>query len=234
MLARAAKIVTKLSGSRQYGTGSSVWSAQLGSNPYAIVETAYATNVSAQQALHELMLVRRVAIAVVSSIVLIVLSLAFAGSDLGAVLCFGIAIVSALALLVFAVVMKGRQLFAALFVLTAYVFAAMLLMSHYSLVRDHVRWFLVSGGYKAKVLAQPPSVELKHVEWDGWGFAGVGDTTVFLVFDPTDALAGASAARPPIKAQGLPCEVFRVRRLDRQWYAVLFYTDTYWGQGVCK
>jgi hypothetical protein len=24
----------------------------------------------------------------------------------------------------------------------------------------------LSGGYKAKVLAQPPSEELKHAEWD--------------------------------------------------------------------
>jgi hypothetical protein len=39
---------------------------------------------------------------------------------------------------------------------------------------------------------------------------------------------------PPVKARALPCEVVRVRRLDRQWYAVLFYTDTYWGQGACK
>jgi hypothetical protein len=115
-----------------------------------------------------------------------------------------------------------------------YLFVPILLLSNYSLVRDHIRWLLLSAGYKAKVLAQPPNEQLKHAEWDGWGFAGVGDTTVFLVFDPTDSLAGASEALPPLKARGLPCEVVRVRRLDRQWYAVLFYTDTYWGQGACK
>ena len=101
------------------------------------------------------------------------------------------------------------------------------------MVRDHVRWLLLSGSYKAQVLAQPPSKELKHAEWDGWGFAGA-DTTVFLVFDPTDSLAGATKAPPPIKSEALPCEVVRIRRLARQWYAVLFYTDTYWGQGACK
>jgi hypothetical protein len=91
----------------------------------------------------------------------------------------------------------------------------------------------LSGGYKAQVLAQPPSEELKHADWDGSGFAGA-DTTVFLVFDPTDSLAAATGALPPIKARGLPCEVVRIRRLDRRWYTVLFYTDTYWGQGDCK
>jgi hypothetical protein len=150
------------------------------------------------------------------------------------VLCFGIALVSALLLFVFGLAKKGRQRFAALLVVTAYIFVAMLLKSNYSLARDHVRWFFLSDDYKAQVLAQPPSEELKHAEWDGWGFAGVGETSVFLVFDPTDSLAGAAEALPPIKARALPCEVFRVRRLDRQWYAVLFYTDTYWGQGDCK
>jgi hypothetical protein len=176
-----------------------------------------------------------VAIYAVVSLVLIVLSLALASSDLGTVLCFGIAVFSALALLAFGVAKKGRQrLSPPLLVVGVYVLAAMLLLSNCSLVRDYVRWFVFSSGYKAKVLAQPPSAELKHAEWDGWGFAGVGDTTAFLVFDPTDSLAGATVALPPVSAWGLPCEVVRVRRLGHQWYSVLFYTDTYWGQGACK
>jgi hypothetical protein len=186
-----------------------------------------------QQTATSHMFARRMAICIVVSLILIVLSLTFAGSDLGAVLCFGIALVSAVSLFVFGVSKKGRQRLAGLFVVMAYVFVAMLLKSNYSLVRDHVRWLFLSGGYKAKVLAQPPTEELKHAEWDGWGFAGA-DTTAFLVFDPTDSLAGATEALPPIKARALPCDVVRVRRLDRQWYAVLFYTDTYWGQGACK
>ena len=176
---------------------------------------------------------RRMATCIVVSLILIVVSLTFAGSDLGAVLCFGIALVSAVSLLTFGVSKKGRQRLVVFFALMVYVFAAMLLKSNYSLVRDHVRWLFLSGGYKAKVLAQPPSEELKHAEWDGWGFAGA-DTTAFLVFDPTDSLAGVTEALPPIKARTLPCDVVRVRRLDRQWYAVLFYTDTYWGEGACK
>ena len=177
--------------------------------------------------------VRRMAIRVAVSLAFIGLSLTFANSGLGAVLCFGIALISTLLLFAFGVAKKGRQRLAALLVVMVYVFAAMLLKSNYSLVRDHVRWLFLSGGYKAQVLAQPPSEELKHAEWDGWGFAGA-DTTAFLVFDPTDSLAGVTEALPPIKARTLPCDVVRVRRLDRQWYAVLFYTDTYWGQGACK
>jgi hypothetical protein len=186
-----------------------------------------------QQTADSHMFARRMAICVAASLAFIVLSLTFASSDLGAVLCFGIALVSALLLVAFGVAKKGRQRLTALLVVMAYVFAAMLLKSNYSLVRDHVRWVFLSGGYKARVLAQPRSEELKHAEWDGWGFAGA-DTTVFLVSDPTDSLAVATGALPPVKARGLPCEVVRVRRLDRQWYAVLFYTDTYWGQGACK
>jgi hypothetical protein len=189
--------------------------------------------VNVQQTDDSHMFARRMGICVAASLVLIVLSLTFASSDLGAVLCFGIALVSALLLFVFGFTRKGRQRLAALLVVMTYVFAAMLLKTNYSLVRDHVRWLFLSGEYKAQVLAQPPSKQLRYAEWDGWGFAGA-DTTVFLVFDPTDSLAEAAEALPPIKSRALPCEVVRVRRLDRQWYAVLFYTDTYWGQGDCK
>jgi hypothetical protein len=30
-----------------------------------------------------------------------------------------------------------------------------------------------------------------------------------------------------------PAAAQRARRLENQWYAVLFYTDSYWGQGNC-
>ena len=122
-----------------------------------------------QQTADSHMFARRIAICVAASLVFIVLSLTSASSDLGAVLCFGIALVSALLLFVFGVAKKGRQRLATLFVVMTYVLAAMLLKSNYSLVRDHVRWLFLSGGYKVKVLAQPPSEELKHAEWDGWG-----------------------------------------------------------------
>jgi hypothetical protein len=178
----------------------------------------------------------RLASCFVTSLLLTALALAFAGADMGFLLCVGIAFFFGLWLVVRAFAKSGKQRFLTLAALGVYLVVSILLLTHYSLVRDHVRWFALSGGYKARVLAQstPTNEGFKHVEWDGWGFAGIGDTTVFLVFDPNDSLAQASRMQPPVKARGLPCEVYRVRRLEKQWYAVGFYTETYWGQGSCK
>jgi hypothetical protein len=92
-------------------------------------------------------------------------------------------------------------------------------------VRTAIRWFARSHDYKAEVLVQPASSgDLKHIEWDGWGWAGQ-DTTVYLVFDPTDSLAAAATRNEAGKAQGLPCEVARVVRLESHWYTVQMYTN---------
>jgi hypothetical protein len=92
------------------------------------------------------------------------------------------------------------------------------------------RWLLWSKGYKTQVLGQPypASGELRHVEWDGWGFAGAGDTNVYLVFDPADSLAGAAKTASSGKLSGIPCGVSGVRRLESHWYSVVLYTDTDW------
>ena len=89
-----------------------------------------------------------------------------------------------------------------------------------------------SRSYKAQVLAQPDSAinELKHIEWDGWGWAGM-DTTVYLVSDPTDSLAGAANSQATGKYGGIPCEVVLVTRLEDRWYTVQFYTDRTWRPG---
>lgn len=172
---------------------------------------------------------------ILANLLLTALSLAFAQADLGIVLCVGIVFLSGLSLVARAVVKKAQQRSLTLTVLVAYLSASTLLLTHYSFARDHVRWLLLSRDYRARVLAQPAprNGELKHAEWDGWGFAGM-DTTVFLVFDPTNSLTRSLGAKAPVKARGLPCSVVRVRRLDTQWYAVLFYTETYWGEGDCR
>jgi len=102
-------------------------------------------------------------------------------------------------------------------------------------LRETVRWMVYSGKYKTEVLSQPPygKTELRYIEWDGSGFAGVANDTMYLVFDPQDALSVAAQRRPPIKISGVPCEVRSVRRLESHWYAVFFYTDKLWGQGDC-
>jgi hypothetical protein len=96
-------------------------------------------------------------------------------------------------------------------------------------IRTVERWALWSKGYKATVLAQPstPNGYLKHAEWDGWGWACF-DTTVYLVFHPNDSLAAAAKSHSSGKFNGIPCAVYRVRRLEDHWYSVVFYTDLDW------
>jgi hypothetical protein len=137
---------------------------------------------------------------------------------------------ASIVLLILAIHQKGRQRLSVLSILIVYWAITAALEGNYSAVRDTARWSLWSKGYKSWVLAQPGSAsgELKHVEWDGWGFAGAGDTTVYLVFDPNDSLAAEAKSQFPGKFSGIPCEVPRVRRLESHWYAVMFYTDTDW------
>jgi hypothetical protein len=97
--------------------------------------------------------------------------------------------------------------------------------------RDEVRWLLGSKAYQAAVLAQPTGStgELKHIEWDGWGFAGA-DTTVYLAYDPDDSLATAARTRFAGKVSGVPCPVARVHRLEKRWYTVMTFTATTWDE----
>ena len=131
-----------------------------------------------------------------------------------------------------AIAKKRHGSLAMLSILVSYWAISAILVMNYSAIRASARWLIWSHEYKSEVLAQPAcsNGELKHIEWDGWGFSGAGDTTVYLVFDPTDALSAAARSHRPGKFGGLPCEVPLVRRLESHWYAVLFYTDEWWGQ----
>jgi hypothetical protein len=71
--------------------------------------------------------------------------------------------------------------------------------------------------------------DLKHIEWDGWGWAGQ-DTTVYLVFDLADSLSNAARNQRSGKFDGIPCEVPVVKQLEKNWYLVQFYTDEWWGR----
>jgi hypothetical protein len=153
------------------------------------------------------------------------------GNDIGTFLITAVtaAILSLILLVIFFRTIR-RQTPATL-AMAAIFFAISWLLFHMSNdVRTASRWLVGSKRYKAEVLAQPKSSidELKHVERDGWGFAGAGDTTVYLVFDPNDSLAVAAKSRSLGKFSGIPCEVSDVHRLEAHWYTVLFYTDTDW------
>jgi hypothetical protein len=126
----------------------------------------------------------------------------------------------------------GKRRRQSLLALVVFWVVSAVLVKNYSAIRDECRWLMWSHEYMAKVLAQRDSAtgELKHIEWDGWGFPGAGDTTVYLVFDPTDALSAAPRSNRPGTFDGLPCELPLVRRLESHWYAVRFYTDEWWGR----
>jgi hypothetical protein len=70
---------------------------------------------------------------------------------------------------------------------------ASVLIWNFSEVKNEARWLLSSRHYKSEVYAQlaPTRGEFKHIEWDGWGWAGQ-DTTAYLVFDPADSLSLAA------------------------------------------
>jgi hypothetical protein len=116
-------------------------------------------------------------------------------------------------------------------VLGAFIVISAVFVWNFSAIRSTARWLIWSRGYKSQVLSQPATTngELKHIEWDGWGWAGQ-NTTVFLVFDPTDSLSVAARNHQPGKFNGIPCEVFLVRRLESHWYTAQFYTNEYWHQ----
>jgi hypothetical protein len=129
-----------------------------------------------------------------------------------------------------AVAKKRRLCLSVLSVLVVYSILSFALFKCHYVIRNAARWSLWSRRYKAEVLAQPAPAngELKHIEWDGWGFAGA-ETNVYLVFDPTDILAAAAKSHRPGKFDGIPCTVQLVSRMQSRWYAVLFYTDEGWG-----
>ena len=141
---------------------------------------------------------------------------------LAAIVCLGLLIVSAVRL--------RQQVISVLLTVVLFCAACWVLFRFSDDVHTVCRWTVHKDAYKARVLAQPSATDgsLKHVEWDGWGFPGAGDTVVYLVFDPNDSLAPAATVRSPGKLRGIPCQVLRVRRLESQWYTVLFYTETDW------
>jgi hypothetical protein len=99
-------------------------------------------------------------------------------------------------------------------------------------IRETARWLIWSHQYKQQVLAEPVSTngDLKHIEWDASGFAGVANDSAYLVFDPADTLEAAARNNQVAKFNGVACKVRAIRRLESHWYAVLFYTDQSWGE----
>lgn len=127
---------------------------------------------------------------------------------------------------------RPRQCLSMLLALVAFAGTSWALFKNEGTIRPSFRWLLWSRRFKAEVLAQPAPAkgQLRHMEWEATGFAGVANNTVYLVFDPTDSLVLASKSHSPGTFSGIPCEVLRVLRLESHWYSVQFYTDEAWGQ----
>lgn len=103
-----------------------------------------------------------------------------------------------------------------------------LLFQNADAVKNTARWHLYAQSYQRRVLSEPQEAgQLKHVVWDGWGLAN-SETTVYLVYDPSNSLAEAARSHMAGRFAGIPCSVPSVRRLANQWYAVEFYTDQSW------
>jgi hypothetical protein len=151
---------------------------------------------------------------------------------------FGVAPIVTLVLLLIAIVFAIRRMpHRALAIVPALVVfwaVSWVLFRNELPMRSEIRWLFKSKTYKAQVLAQPPLAngDLRHIEWDGWGFAG-DDTTVYLVFAPDDSLKEPGKNHASGKFSGIPCEVPAIHRLEKNWYTVLFYTDLDWDHCSC-
>lgn len=140
-------------------------------------------------------------------------------------LFFGLPVLAIINICVLIAAALSRDIRLALAVATFYAISAVAFIYSFQ-IRTFARWTLLSGHYRHEVLAEPAPAngDLKHIEWDGWGFAGM-DSTVFLVFDPTNSLAEAAQNEQYGKFKGIPCEVNWVRRMDSHWYLV--FSDVY-------
>jgi hypothetical protein len=146
-------------------------------------------------------------------------------------LLFMTAMAIALAVFVFRALAKGKQLFG--FSVLAALVAAIGVVALFMWLspRDKIRWFVLAHRYKQEVIGYqpPPSGDLWHTYWDGWGAPG-DKWDVFVVYDPSNSLLGASKTHQPVRASGIPCEVPDVERLRSQWYTVKFYMNETWGE----
>jgi hypothetical protein len=174
------------------------------------------------------------AIAGVSLFLAVIIGMAF---DIGVILYtfVGVPLVSLLFALVllaawFARKRKPGRVYLLMFPVY-WVVSAILFMNH-SEIRLQTRWILHSRALKASVQNEPvpPQGELRHVEFDVWGWAGM-DTVEYLIYDPTDTLGATVAAHSKGRFPGIPCEVPMVRRMEDHWFVAMFYTNSEWS--VC-
>jgi len=138
-----------------------------------------------------------------------------------------------LALLVIVILRRTGRTLSWLLAAVVFLVTSGAMLTTQRVVRPSLRWMLWSHRIKAEVLAQPATSheDFRHVEWDGWGGAPVGDWTVYVVYDPTDSLLVATKDQSPgiyKRYKGIPCEVESVRRLESHWYSVVLGMNEWW------
>jgi len=167
---------------------------------------------------------------IAGSIALALFPLTFSSSDFSVIfyVCVTVPLVC-LCLGILVLKCRRTRRTAAVATLAAFLVFTGMLLTNFLVIKDAVRWFAYGRILKGEVLKQPEPINssLRHIEWEGWGFAG-NDTTVYLVFDPKNALANATKKQTSGKFGDLPCEVYRIRQRESQWYTVQFYTQTDW------
>jgi hypothetical protein len=174
--------------------------------------------------------------AVIAAIVVMLLLFVYGPDPALSYLFFVVPIVcfTILVLLLLVVIGKRTRQSLSMFVAAVvFLFVAGAMLKTQEALRPSLRWGLWSRRLKAQVLAQPsaPAEELKHIEWDRWGGAPVGDWTAYVVYDPTDSLAVEAKAGRSLsykRLKGIPCEVDSVRRLEAYWYSVVLGVNEWW------
>lgn len=151
-------------------------------------------------------------------------------ADADVLYLLGVIPIASLVLLILIATTKGSSRLSTLSMLAVFGTLSWILMHHSFEVRATGRWLIWSKSYEAQVLAQPyPNKgELRHIEWDGWGFVPAGDTNVYLVFDPTESLSQEIKRHSSGKFVGIPREIWKLHRLESHWFYAVFYTDTEW------
>ena len=152
-------------------------------------------------------------------------------SDVAALLLlFGVTPSLLFALLYLAISRRGGLRLGIVLLLALSLGGAWLVGKHFTETRTIARWMLYSKSYKERTLAAASASDgyLKHSEWDGWGFPGVGNTVEYIVFDPENALSTKANGKVAGQFNGIPCPAAQLVRAESHWYVVLFYTGTDW------
>jgi hypothetical protein len=155
----------------------------------------------------------------------------WADADLGGLALAAATLVALCAMLGVALFWLRRQIWIALIVIViviaAYVAVSASVLIGWSDARVDGRWAILSPEFKAEAAHQGalPAGALLHFELDSWGF--VDDTDVYAVYDPTDSLV-PTIVKGDAHIPQLNCDVAWIRREERFWYAVMFYTATTW------